>query len=72
VALSESFPPVRPPAHRHQRCEQNGLWVDFEFAPAADTSTPEAEEKTGDKAREEPREKTREKILGLIREVFTR
>jgi ATP-dependent DNA helicase RecG len=53
-----------PPA---LRCEQNGLWVDFEFGPAADISTREAEEKTGDKAREEPREKTREKILSLIR-----
>ena len=41
------------------RCEQNGLWVDFEFGPAVDISSREAGEKT--------REKTREKILILIR-----
>jgi ATP-dependent DNA helicase RecG len=45
------------------RCEQNGLWVDFEFGSAADIPTREAGEKTGEKARE----KTRDKILGLIR-----
>jgi ATP-dependent DNA helicase RecG len=45
------------------RCEQNGLWVEFEFGPAADISTREAGEKTGEKARE----KTRDKILTLIR-----
>jgi ATP-dependent DNA helicase RecG len=49
-----------PPA---LRCEQNGLWVDFEFGPAADISSREAGERTGEKARE----KTRDKILGLIR-----
>jgi ATP-dependent DNA helicase RecG len=49
-----------PPA---LRCEQNGLWVDFEFGPAADISSGEVGERTGEKARE----KTRDKILGLIR-----
>jgi ATP-dependent DNA helicase RecG len=45
------------------RCEQNGLWVEFEFAPAADIASQEAGEKTWEKARE----KTRDKILSLIR-----
>jgi hypothetical protein len=45
------------------RCEQKGLWIDFEFGPAADLLSQEAGEKTGEKARE----KTRDKILGLIR-----
>jgi predicted HTH transcriptional regulator len=49
-----------PPA---LRCEQKGLWVDFEFGPAADLISRETGEKTGEKARE----KTRDKILGLIR-----
>jgi hypothetical protein len=45
-----------PPA---LRCEQNGLWVDFQYGSAADISSREAGEKT--------REKTRDKILRLIR-----
>jgi ATP-dependent DNA helicase RecG len=45
-----------PPALRY---EQSGLWVDFGFGPTADIST----RKTWEKARE----KTRDKILGLIR-----
>ena len=49
-----------PPA---LRCEQNGLWVDFEFGPAANISFRQAGERTGEK----PREKTRDKILGLVR-----
>jgi ATP-dependent DNA helicase RecG len=49
-----------PPA---LRCEQNGLWADFEFGSAADTSFREAGERTGEKTGE----KTRDKILGLIR-----
>ena len=49
-----------PPA---LRCEQNGLWVDFEFGPAVDISSREA----GEKTKEKTREKTREKILILIR-----
>ena len=49
-----------PPA---LRCEQNGLWVDFEYGPAADFSSREA----GQRTREKTGEKTRDKILGLIR-----
>ena len=45
------------------RCEQKGLWIDFEFGPAADLLSQEAGEKTRDKTRE----KTRDKILELIR-----
>ena len=51
---------IPPPA---LRCEQKGLWIDFEFGPAADLLSQEAGEKTRDKTRE----KTRDKILELIR-----
>jgi ATP-dependent DNA helicase RecG len=46
------------------RCEQNGIWLEFEFGSAADMSRSSA----GERTREKTRENTREKILGLIRD----